>query len=236
MSENYRSKKKENKNVKALFSVLCLCIIALGLIVNFSMNARTAGKNAVNKNTTLRVSTTEVQRAVTVEDTVKESTTEKETKKKTGSKKQAVTMEQGAENTPYKGKYDYPVSETVIKGYSEELTFDETMGDYRAHAAVDFAGSEGDEVKAINAGIVINTYNDSMLGQVAEIDHGGKLIVRYAGLKSISVKMGTRVDRGDKIGTLGSVPGESMQDTHLHLEARIDGKLVNPLDVMGKTE
>ena len=238
MSEtNYHSKK--SKNVKGLFSVVCLCIIALGLIVYFSATSgRNATKqNAVNENPTLEI-TTEVQRAVTVRET--QSTTAEETEKSTTSKKkekttEKTTMEQGENNTPYKSFYKYPLSEAVAKGYSEELVFDSVMGDYRAHAAVDFKGKEGDEVVAVNDGLVLDVYKDDMLGGVVVIDHGGKLVVKYCGVDNIAVKKGKYVNIGNKIGTLGSVPSEA-GEAHLHLEAELDSKTVNPLDVMGKTE
>ena len=79
-------------------------------------------------------------------------------------------------------------------------------------------------------------YNDNLYGQVVEIDHGGKLLAKYCGLKSLAVKKGSYVDMGNKIGTLGSVPAENENETHLHFETILDGKTVNPLDVMGKTE
>ena len=241
MTENSHYNKKENKNIKGVFSALCLCIIALGLIVYFSTTRKTPEKdNPVNENQTLQV-TTEVHRSVTLRETTTEAKTEKPTEKVTSKKaekkdSEPVTMEQGDGNTPYKSFYKYPLSEAVIKGYSEELVYDETMGDYRAHAAVDFSGNEDDEVVAVNDGIVIAAYTDNLLGNVVEIDHGAKLVVKYCGLKSMSVRKGSRVNIGNKIGTLGSVPGEAAEGAHLHLEARLDGVSVNPLDVMGKSE
>ena len=70
--------KKENKNIKALFSVVCLCIIALGMIVYFSSQNKTTD-NQVNEQTTLEV-TTEVQNPVTIRETTTEKTTKSATK------------------------------------------------------------------------------------------------------------------------------------------------------------
>lgn len=238
-SNNNKKKKDDNKNIKALFSVVCLCIIALGMIVYFSTNTNPNENNAVNENQTLEV-TTDVQRAVTIaEDTTAAETTteaEKDDDPEDSDSNEIVSMPQGEGNTPYKSFYEYPLSETVIKGYSEELVKDETMGDYRAHAGVDFKGSEGDEVRSINSGMVINIYDDNLYGGIVEVDHGGNLIARYCGLESITVKMGQALEIGDKIGTLGAIPAESAEESHLHFETRLDGKIVNPLDVMGKTE
>lgn len=228
--------KKENKNTKALFSIICLCIVALGLIVYFSTSTATKN-NTVNQATTIKESTTEVQRAITVKETTKATTqyTKQTTKKKPQTTKQ-TTMKMGENNTPYKSYYKYPLSEIVAKGYSEELTFDETMNDYRSHSAVDFSGKEGDKVVAINDGIVTKVYKDSMYGTCVEIDHGGKLVATYCGLESANVKKGQSVDIGNQIGVLGKVPCESTLETHLHLSTKVEGKTVNPLDVMSKTE
>lgn len=230
------SNKKNNKNTKALFSVICLCIISLGLIVYLSTNTKSENKT-VNEQTTITESTTDVQHMVTVTETTtkKETTTQTPTTQIETTTK-PVTMQQSKTNTPYKSFYKYPLSEAVAKGYSEELVFDETMGDYRAHAGVDFVGAKDDKVVAVNDGLVTNVYTDDMYGMVVEIDHGGTFVVRYCGLESASVKKGTFVDIGNAIGTLGSIPCETSQGAHLHLEATYDGKTVNPLDVMGKTE
>ncbi|MBQ9517070.1 MAG: M23 family metallopeptidase [Eubacterium sp.] len=225
--------KKENKNIKALFSVVCLCIIALGLIVYFSANDKVKTENEVNKQTTLEV-TTEVQNPVTVKETTTAATTKPKTTKPQPT--EPASMEQGESNTPYKSYYKYPLGETVQSGYSEELVYNKTMGDWRAHAAIDFKGNEGDTVVAINDGLVLDVYSDSMYGQVVVIDHGGKLVAKYCGLKSASVKKGSRVTIGKAIGTLGKVPCEAEEEPHLHFETALDGKSVNPLDVMSKLE
>lgn len=234
-TSNSKNSKNESKNIKALFSVICLCIISLGLIVYFSTNTKQNDKT-VNENTTI-VETTEVQHAVTVEDTTK-ATTQKHTttKKQKPTTTQPATMDMSDTNTPYKSFYKYPLTETVLKGYSEELSLDDTMGDYRAHSAVDFDGELDDRVSAINDGLVLNVIKDNMYGTIVEIDHGGKFVVRYCGLKSVSVKKGKFVSIGEKIGTLGEIPCESGMKPHLHFEAKLKGKTVNPLDVMSKTE
>lgn len=227
------SNKKEAKNMKALFSVICLCIVSLGLVVYFSTST-TSKNDTVNENTTL-VQTTEVQHAVTIEETKRQTTSPATTKAKPTTTEK-TSMQMGKNNTPYKSYYKYPISETVQKGYSEELVKSETMGDYRSHAAVDFKAQNGDKVCAINDGIVLDVYDDAMYGMSVEIDHGGKLIAKYSGLESACVKKGDSVVIGGKVGTVGKVPCESNEDVHLHMTCTLNGKPVNPLDVMGKTE
>lgn len=228
-----------NKNLRALFSVICLCIIALGLIVYFS--TQTGNTTDVNEATTV-ADTTEVQNRVTVKETVTSTTAAQQTTKSTATTKkketttEAPTMEQSDTNVPYKSFYKYPCDETVLFGYSEELVMNETMGDYRAHTAVDFKCAAGTKVVAINDGLVLSVTKDELLGKIIEIDHGGKLVARYCGLDTINVSEGDYVTIGQNLGTVGEVPFEAQSDSHLHFETILDGKPVNPLDVMSKTD
>lgn len=230
MSSDSKSK-NAGRNLKALFSVVCVSIIALGVIVYFT----TKPAKDVNEPTTV-VETTAVQRSVTVEDTTAEETTPEQTTAEQTTQAEDATMPLLESNTPYKSFYQYPLDEVVINSYSEELIKNETMGDYRSHTAVDFGAEQGAEVRSVNDGIVLDVYNDSMLGMVVEIDHGGKLVARYCGLDSVSVSKGDEVKIGQQLGTLGAVPFEASLDSHLHFETRLDGKYVDPLSVMGKTE
>ncbi len=232
--------KPNNKNLRALFSVICLCIIALGLIVYFSTQSRNT--TDVNEATTV-ADTTEVQKRVTVKETVTETTAPETKKAKTQTAKkaketttEAPTMSQSDTNVPYKSFYKYPCDETVLSGYTEELVKNNTMGDYRAHTAVDFKCSGGSKVVAVNDGLVISVTKDNLLGKVIEIDHGGKLVAKYCGLDTVNVSAGDYVTIGQTLATVGTVPFEANDEAHLHFEMKLDGKYVNPLDAMGKTE
>lgn len=129
-----------------------------------------------------------------------------------------------------------PMGNHVIKDYSNgEMVFSKTMGDWRIHNGVDFGGASGNSVGAVEDGIITSVYDDSFWGTVVEIDHGDGMLVRYCGLKKGStLPDGARVTRGEKIGTLGSIPVESGDGDHLHIEISIDGKTVDPLEALGK--
>ncbi len=233
--------KPNNRNLRALFSVICLCIIALGLIVYFS--TQSTDNAQVNEATTVKqTETTEVQKRVTVKETTTQSETttaqseESTTQKTTQATTEQATMEAGDTNTPYKSFYKYPCEETIIAGYTEELVKNDTMGDYRSHTAIDFKCAQGGKVVAINDGLVLSVENDNLLGKVVEIDHGGKLVAKYCGLNTVNVSQGDYVTIGQTLGTLGTVPFELNSESHLHFETTLDGKKVNPLDVMGKSE
>lgn len=233
--------RSNNNNLKALFSVICLCIIALGLIVYFS--TQTKDTTGVNEATTVvETRTTAVQKRVTVKETETTRSTENASTAKSTTKKakatttEVSTMEVGDTNTPYKSFYKYPCEETVLSGYTQELVKNETMGDYRSHTAVDFKCSAGTKVVAINDGLVLSVKKDNLLGKVIEIDHGGKLVALYCGFDTVNVSAGDYVTIGQTLGTLGTVPFEEKDESHLHFEVKIDDKFVNPLDAMSKSE
>ena len=244
--------KPNNKNLRALFSVICLCIVALGLIVYFS--TQSSHTTDVNEATTVvekakekKVTTTNNTQLTTASQTEKQ-TTKKQNSKKQNSKKQnskkpttvtsteVSTMTSSDTNIPYKSFYKYPCDEAVLLGYSEELVENKTMKDYRAHTAVDFKANKGSKVRSINDGLVLSVSKDAMLGTVIEIDHGGKLVARYCGMDTVNVSEGDYVTIGETLGTLGTTPFEEKSESHLHFETLLDNKYVNPLDVMGKTE
>lgn len=233
-----KDRANNNKNLKALFSVICLCIIGLGLIVYFSSQTK---DTSVNENTTVKQvittteAATEVQNRVTVKDTTSEQTTQT-TQPAVTTTTQPQTMEQNDTNTPYKSYYKYPCGEEILAPYTQELVKNETMGDYRAHTAIDFKAEQGSKVEAINDGIVLSVTRDNLYSTTIEIDHGGKLVARYCGLDTVNVSAGDYVTIGQTIGTLGKVPFEGKADSHLHFETKLDGEYVNPLDVMSKTD
>ena len=144
----------------------------------------------------------------------------------------AVTV---APNKPYSGDFRLPMGSDIHKPFSGgEPVYSETMGDWRAHNGTDFAGSVGNDVHAAADGKVLRVYDDSFWGTVMEIDHGNGLTLRYCGLQSGScLPEGAMVEKGARIAALGHIPLE-MEADHLHLEALIDGELVDPMAALNK--
>lgn len=94
------------------------------------------------------------------------------------------------------------------------------------HAGVDLAGKEGSDIIAVAAGVV--TYADERYGygNLVEIDHGDGLVTRYAHAKTIKVKLGDVVQKGQVVALMGST-GRST-GPHVHFEVLKDGKSKNP--------
>lgn len=97
------------------------------------------------------------------------------------------------------------------------------------HKGIDFTAPKGTAIQATGNGKVIRVEKKrSGYGTNVIIDHGYGFTSLYAHMKTVSVKKGQKVTKGQKIGTVGST-GTSTAP-HLHYEVRINGKAVNPID------
>jgi murein DD-endopeptidase MepM/ murein hydrolase activator NlpD len=94
------------------------------------------------------------------------------------------------------------------------------------HAAYDIANREGAEIVAPANGVVTFTGKKGSYGNLLIIDHGYGLVTRYGHLKSIEVKKGAKVSRGDIVAKMGNT-GRST-GPHVHYEVRLNGVPVNP--------
>ncbi len=109
--------------------------------------------------------------------------------------------------------------------------------DYRpdiGHFGVDFAGSLGNAVYAVDAGVIVYAgWNDWGYGNLIIVDHGNGWQSYYAHLSQINVSCGEGVGQGDVIGLVGST-GHST-GPHLHFELHYNGAPVNPHTVLDIT-
>ncbi|MDO4155127.1 MAG: M23 family metallopeptidase, partial [Clostridia bacterium] len=130
--------------------------------------------------------------------------------------------------------FSLPLLSEVDKPFSGgDMVQSKTMGDWRVHNGVDFRGTVGDQVRAVNNGVVKAVYDDVLWGTVVEIDHGDGLVARYCGLgKGSTAAVGDKVKINDRIGNLGSIPVESADEVHLHFEMRQDGTAVDPMPIL----
>jgi len=97
------------------------------------------------------------------------------------------------------------------------------------HKGIDFTAPSGTAIQATGNGTVIRVEKKKRgYGLNVVIDHGYGYTTLYAHMKKIDVKKGEKVQKGQKIGEIGST-GTSTAP-HLHYEVRINGKAVNPID------
>ncbi|MBL4638591.1 MAG: M23 family metallopeptidase, partial [Proteobacteria bacterium] len=94
------------------------------------------------------------------------------------------------------------------------------------HKGLDLAGKAGSGIHTVADGMVTWIGKRSGYGALVEVDHGNGYVTRYAHNKTIKVKVGDKVNKGQVIALMGST-GRST-GPHVHFEILRDGKNINP--------
>ena len=100
------------------------------------------------------------------------------------------------------------------------------------HPGLDIAADQGRPVQATADGVVASAGASGNYGNLVVIEHGYGIVTRYGHLSRIAAPSGTRVQRGDIIGYVGST-GRSTS-AHLHYEILLNGQLTNPLRLLAR--
>jgi septal ring factor EnvC (AmiA/AmiB activator) len=87
--------------------------------------------------------------------------------------------------------------------------------------------TQGSVVKAIAAGQVVFSEWLRGFGNLIIVDHGDGYMSLYSNNESLYKQVGTRVQPGDAIATVGNSGGQP--DTGLYFEMRHQSRPVNPL-------
>lgn len=126
-----------------------------------------------------------------------------------------------------------PLGTSILKDYSNgTMVKSKTMNDWRTHNGVDFTGEIGDEIRAVCAGKVTQVGSDPSWGNTVTVEHENGVTAIYCGIDGIEVEEGMQIARDDVIGTLGVIPIESADASHLHFETLKDGKYVDPIEAL----
>lgn len=108
-------------------------------------------------------------------------------------------------------------------GYRSD-PFSSSRAEY--HPGIDFKGRYGDVVKCTANGRVVSAGWSGGYGNCVRVKHNNGFETLYGHLSRITVKVGQKVNVGDKVGAVGST-GRST-GAHLHYEVRQNGRPVNP--------
>jgi len=107
---------------------------------------------------------------------------------------------------------------------------------YHPNTGIDIAMKNGEsfEVVAALSGTVTKVLEDSLLGNVIEIEHDKGIVTQYQSVKDIGVKVGDQVKQGQTLANAGQSLYNEEAGVHVHFEIRKDGLAVNPLDYFAK--
>jgi len=103
------------------------------------------------------------------------------------------------------------------------------------HSGIDLAAPAGTPVKAANSGRVAFVGDFFFKGRFVVLDHGLGIFSSYSHLSAVDVEPGELVERGARIGAVGSTGRAT--GPHLHFAMRVDAKRISPIhlfDVAGR--
>lgn len=116
----------------------------------------------------------------------------------------------------------------VTLAFSETPLYNETMQDWRAHAGIDYEAEAGEQVLAAADGTVSDVVEDGLWGRAVALTHAGGLTTWYCGLQDCLVQKGDTLSAGEPLGTVGQVPCERKEVSHLHFAVEKDGTFLDP--------
>lgn len=118
----------------------------------------------------------------------------------------------------------YPASGTI-----QSKVGDGCRGDYRKHDGIDISGRGGTPILAAYDGVVKTRTYSSGYGYFVDIEHTAGYTTRYAHMVAQgTVAPGTRVERGQQIGVVGSTGNST--GAHLHFEVWRNGSIYSAIN------
>ena len=123
----------------------------------------------------------------------------------------------------------YPVKFSRISSQFSHSRFHPVLKVRRPHNGVDFAAPTGTPVRSVADGVIKSSGWNGGAGRMIKVKHSSRWSTAYLHLNSISkgIRSGTRVKRGQVIGTVGST-GLST-GPHLHFSMYDNGRYVDPM-------
>jgi hypothetical protein len=113
-------------------------------------------------------------------------------------------------------------------GYGERLH--PVLKVMRLHTGIDLVAKEGISVVAAEEGVVIKAQMADAWGNIIVVQHDGIYSTSYSHLKSMDVKAGDKVKKGQVIGLVGHT-GLSTKD-HLHFELLKNAEAIDPISYL----
>ena len=123
------------------------------------------------------------------------------------------------------GRLDWPVDGTFLYRFGRYVNPNNTTTRWNG---IGIAAPIGTPVKSVSAGTVAYAGPMGTYGNTVILEHGGGDYSVYGSLDHIEVRKGTRVIKGQAIGTVGV--SDPALGSHLHFEIRRGGPAVDPAE------
>ena len=133
-----------------------------------------------------------------------------------------------SKQTYWSQPFIYPMKSKITSAFGTKRIYNNSLKSY--HSGVDFKAKAGEEIIAVNDGIVRLASNRFYAGNSVIIDHGHGIYTCYYHLSQIKVKEGQRVKQHQLLGLSGATG--RVTGPHLHFSARVHGVQVDPLQLI----
>jgi septal ring factor EnvC (AmiA/AmiB activator) len=145
-------------------------------------------------------------------------------RRRAASRSGAVAAPSSIRTSDY-GKLDWPVDGGIIYRFGRVINSNNTTTRWNG---IGISAAEGSQVHSVSAGEVVLADVMGTYGNTVIVEHGGGDYSVYGSLERMAVTKGSRVTKGQIIGTIGAT--DPALPPHLHFEIRRGGPAVDPLD------
>lgn len=146
-------------------------------------------------------------------------------RRRTGARPGAAAPTASTLKTSDLGRLDWPVEGSILYQFGRQVNPNNTTIRWNG---IGIEAPSGTPVKAVSTGTVEYVDRFGTYGLMVVVNHGQGDYSFYSSLLKAAVMKGTRVVRGQVIGSVGTTDPEL--PPHLHFEIRRNGPAMDPLD------
>jgi len=146
-------------------------------------------------------------------------------RRRAGARAGAASLTPSSIRTTDIGRLDWPVNGAFLYRFGRYVNPNNTTTRWNG---IGISAPAGTAVKSVSAGMVAYAGPMGTYGNTVILEHGGGDYSVYGSLEKIEVRKGTRVIKGQAIGTVGV--SDPALGSHLHFEIRRGGPAVDPAE------
>jgi len=146
-------------------------------------------------------------------------------RRRAGTRGGTVSLAPSSIRTTDIGRLDWPVNGAFLYRFGRYVNPNNTTTRWNG---IGISAPAGTTVKSVSAGTVAYSGPMGTYGNTVILEHGGGDYSVYGSLEKIEVRKGTRVIKGQAIGTVGV--SDPALGSHLHFEIRRGGPAVDPAE------